>query len=313
VYAVPPTVYVDPAYQEMQVGQKLGVNVSLDYAERLYGFEVWLSFDNAILNADSIEYLNYLNTPTMEWHKEVNNIGGYVSYAIASQSPATGKTGGSPPPLVRINFTSLAVGNSQLHFTKTILSDDQARPITHVSADGSVKVVGVGGHDIAVSGISLAKNVICTGYCGNITVAVQNYGSYNELFNLTVFANSTTVQKVPLSLAAGSNLTSLIMWNTTSFTKGDYVIRANASQVLGELNIANNEYIDGTIKVTMRGDVNAPFGVVNILDIVIVAIAFGAKVGDPNWNPNADIGNDGRVNILDVVVIALHFGDRSAL
>ena len=56
-------------------------------------------------------------------------------------------------------------------------------------------------------------------------------------------------------------------------------------------------------------DVNGD-GKVTITDIVIIALAFGSKPGDPNWNPNADLNGDGKVTITDIVIAALHFGEQ---
>jgi len=50
-------------------------------------------------------------------------------------------------------------------------------------------------------------------------------------------------------------------------------------------------------------------GLIDIVDIVIVALAFGSRPGDPNWNPYADLNEDGLVDIVDLVMIALHFGE----
>lgn len=50
-------------------------------------------------------------------------------------------------------------------------------------------------------------------------------------------------------------------------------------------------------------------GHVNIVDVVIVATAFGKKEGDPGWNPIADVNDDGVVNIIDLVLIGTHFGE----
>jgi parallel beta-helix repeat protein len=50
-------------------------------------------------------------------------------------------------------------------------------------------------------------------------------------------------------------------------------------------------------------------GLIDIVDIVIVAIAFGSRPGDPNWDPYADINQDGIVDIVDIVMIAIHFGE----
>jgi hypothetical protein len=49
-------------------------------------------------------------------------------------------------------------------------------------------------------------------------------------------------------------------------------------------------------------------GVVDILDVAIVARAFGTKPGDPNWNLIADLDKNGMVNIVDVAKVAKEFG-----
>jgi hypothetical protein len=47
---------------------------------------------------------------------------------------------------------------------------------------------------------------------------------------------------------------------------------------------------------------------VNILDIVVVALAYGSLPGGFKWNFIADTNNDGAVNILDIVKVAINFG-----
>jgi len=49
-------------------------------------------------------------------------------------------------------------------------------------------------------------------------------------------------------------------------------------------------------------------GTVNILDIAIVAQAFGCKEGDENWNETADLDENGEINILDVAAVAKDYG-----
>jgi hypothetical protein len=60
-------------------------------------------------------------------------------------------------------------------------------------------------------------------------------------------------------------------------------------------------------KTTLETDLNKD-GTVNILDIFIVAQAFGATLGDENWKAIADLNNDGTVNILDIFAVAWDFG-----
>jgi peptide/nickel transport system substrate-binding protein len=59
---------------------------------------------------------------------------------------------------------------------------------------------------------------------------------------------------------------------------------------------------------TIKEDLTLDFHV-DIFDIVIVGLAFGAKPGDENWDPRADIAPEyGTIDIFDIVRIALKFG-----
>lgn len=60
------------------------------------------------------------------------------------------------------------------------------------------------------------------------------------------------------------------------------------------------------LPVSIPGDIKTD-GVVNILDSIVLGIAFNSHSGDPNWNPDADINGDGVPNILDAIIIGLHF------
>ena len=53
-------------------------------------------------------------------------------------------------------------------------------------------------------------------------------------------------------------------------------------------------------------------GVVNILDLVIVANAFGQPV-DRNSEQNPDVNRDGSVNILDLVRVANRLGETAGI
>lgn len=55
------------------------------------------------------------------------------------------------------------------------------------------------------------------------------------------------------------------------------------------------------------GDINGD-GVVDIYDIVLATVAYGSKLGDPHWNPRADIAPPwGVINIYDIVTIASNY------
>ena len=50
--------------------------------------------------------------------------------------------------------------------------------------------------------------------------------------------------------------------------------------------------------------------IVDILDIAIVAKAFGSKLGDPNWNAIADLDKNGIVDIIDIAKVATNLDTK---
>jgi len=51
-------------------------------------------------------------------------------------------------------------------------------------------------------------------------------------------------------------------------------------------------------------------GIINIIDIAIVAKAYGSYPGHPKWNTIADLDKNGVVNITDVAIVAKEFGKK---
>jgi parallel beta-helix repeat protein len=58
----------------------------------------------------------------------------------------------------------------------------------------------------------------------------------------------------------------------------------------------------------MLGDLNGD-KIVDIFDLVMVAVAFNSMPESPNWNQDADVNDDLSIDIFDLVVVALHFGE----
>ena len=57
----------------------------------------------------------------------------------------------------------------------------------------------------------------------------------------------------------------------------------------------------------IKGDLNNDT-VINMADVIILAGAFNAMKGDPNYSPVYDLNNDGVINMADVIIIAGNFG-----
>lgn len=63
------------------------------------------------------------------------------------------------------------------------------------------------------------------------------------------------------------------------------------------------------VNTYLEGDLNQD-GIVDIVDVVVVGLAFGSEPGDDNWDPRADVANTfGLIDIVDVVFVAIHFGE----
>lgn len=65
--------------------------------------------------------------------------------------------------------------------------------------------------------------------------------------------------------------------------------------------------VDGIVVATRMTDLNMD-GTVDILDMTLVALAYGTKPTDSGWNGLADLDNNDAVNILDVFAVARDCG-----
>jgi PKD repeat protein len=119
------------------------------------------------------------------------------------------------------------------------------------------------------------------------------------------------------------------VWNfgDSNTTSGDYPTITHTYIAVGNytviLNVTDASEFEGSVTYTVTvknstliGDINGD-GIVNILDAILLADAFGSHCANydyqgepasPNWNPNADLNGDGVVNILDMIILASHFG-----
>ncbi|HEY4675204.1 MAG TPA: PQQ-dependent sugar dehydrogenase [Candidatus Bathyarchaeia archaeon] len=59
----------------------------------------------------------------------------------------------------------------------------------------------------------------------------------------------------------------------------------------------------GSLATDINGD-----GIVDIVDITIVATAFDSALGDPKYNAQADLDDNGVIDILDITMVAIDFG-----
>jgi hypothetical protein len=161
--------------------------------------------------------------------------------------------------------------------------------------------------NVAIVDVASSKSVVGQGYSMNINVTVENQGSYTETFNVTLYANTTAIDSKQITLTSLNSTTITFTWNTSGFAKGNYTIWAYAWPVQGETEIADNALVDGSVKVTMVGDID---GDVDMDDIGWICYSFGSKPKDPKYNPNRDIDCNGIIDMDDIGYACLNYGKR---
>ncbi len=163
--------------------------------------------------------------------------------------------------------------------------------------------------DVAVTNVSPSKDVVGEGYSLSINVTITNQGTLTETFNVTIYANTTVIGTLTnITLTSGNSTTITVVWNTTGFAMGNYTISAYASTVPGETDTTNNTFIDGTVTITIPGDINGD-GSVDSLDAGILNGAYGSSVGDPTYDACADIDGDGYIGSADVAILNANYGE----
>jgi hypothetical protein len=129
------------------------------------------------------------------------------------------------------------------------------------------------------------------------------YGTFT-VAPTVVQTNDLGEQSVFLNSDESCNLT--YVWNTSgASSKGRYNLTACAWPILGEANLANNNFTYSNITVTIPGDITGD-GHVSIDDVNPIAWWWGKTV--PPAPANADISEDGKIDIDDVNPVAYNWG-----
>jgi parallel beta-helix repeat protein len=306
---------VDPSPFVAPVNYDIYFNIILTNANNVTAWSFGLFYDSTVLNCIGVTEGPFLQTPQFmhSINNAYNTTEGYISAGDYFTGTNFGVSGNGT--LAIIEFTSLNIGNTSLCFNSTeTLLDGPGYPVPLIpctTTDGFVTVVPAA-HDLAVEQVGLYKTIVGRNYLENITVTVENLGTFDETFNLTIYANDSAIVTETVSLASLDLTTLTYSWNTTGFAYGNYTISAYAWPVPGETNTANNNCTGGWVIVSIPGDITGPNGwpdgKVDMRDIAYVARRFMCKPGDSLWDPNADINDDGKIDMIDIAIAARNFG-----
>jgi len=162
-------------------------------------------------------------------------------------------------------------------------------------------------HDLSIFGVHLAKTIIGQGYTLRIDVDVKNEGDFAEDFDVTLDLVAEEVNYLSIfgiHLVEGGVTTLTFNWNTAGYAKTAYSITAHVSQAPYEIDVSDNTFTDGTVKVTISGDVDGDF-FVNIKDATQIGLYWMQTV--PPAPANVDINGDGIISIKDATLVGLNW------
>ena len=167
--------------------------------------------------------------------------------------------------------------------------------------------------DLTVNDVSPCKTVVGRGYAMQINATVQNLQDFNETFNVVFSANMTIINETQMTLTNITSTTVTLLWNTSSFVYGNYTLEAIVDVVAEEVDYLNNNCTSIiSVHVGVPGDVSSSTQGVydmkcDMKDIAYLVILFNTKPTSPNWNPNADVDNNGVVSMIDIAIAILNF------
>lgn len=165
-------------------------------------------------------------------------------------------------------------------------------------------------HDIGIVAINISEHA--TGHIHLwISAEVMNYGEHAETFNISVRANSTTIQTQTITLTSRDSTTVTFLWNTTRVAVGNYSITAFSDMVQGETDANdNNMTLPDLVFVTAPGDITGPGGhadgIVDMQDIMAIVAKFSKRIGNSSWNPIMDVNDDDVINMRDISLAILN-------
>ena len=297
--SIDPDLVTGPAYVP---GTTFTINVTLSGFENLKTCIFNLTYNPSVIQEIAISTPSVLGqTPIKKL--QVDDGAGYIWTNLTYRS---GISSIDPVTIMTIEFQVLAMGVSPISLTDTQLLDITDNPIVHETHDGIF--IGII-RDVAVVNVTTDLHVAYQGWKVYVNVTVKNKGNISETFNTHFYFDSNLGGTTAvIGLAPDEERTVTIAWNTsTAQPCHNYTISATADPVPFEMNLADNSFTDGNVKIRLMGDVNGD-GTINMRDINQLVMVFRSYPGTPKWDPMNDLDRNGIIDMRDITICILNFG-----
>ena len=311
------------------VGDKFNATVWINTLNSSYAWQAQVDFDVSHVNVVRADYtgagksLFYTGHGTVGVSPSIDNTTGFIVHGESLVGLDQAAAGSSSLFWIEFVIMSEPVGEETV---TSLISVDPDPNNTFILDPDSSSVPGVvmgfanyslsyspPVRDVAIIEVSFSNYRPKQGVDNvAITVVVLNNGTIPETFDVTIAVatgSPITVLNV-FDLGVGSNAILTYDWNTSEVPIGTCTITASATVVPSDIDPANNEESRLLTVISPTGpdtDLNGD-GRVDMVDIAMVAHAFGTHEGDARWTLVADINGDGRVDMVDVATVARDFG-----
>jgi len=111
----------------------------------------------------------------------------------------------------------------------------------------------VGLHDLIITSVKVDPTKAEIGQRIEITVTIQNNGTFLEIFDVTVYYDENVIEKLKgLALSAKENATQVFTWSTAGVSSRNYIIKVFVAPVEGERNTINNVFVADIVTIEKR-------------------------------------------------------------
>jgi len=199
------------------------------------------------------------------------NVSAYANETLVDSTPVSNLNPLSIVEVVLIwNTSSASVGIYRISASASAVPEEFALSNNNLT-DGFVQIANAK-HDVAVFNVISSSLLVYVGDVLNIDVYVKNEGTYIESFNVTAFYDSIVIGTIQVSsLRLGEEKLIVFKWQTEDIDAGNYTLSALASQLTGEENTSNNQYVDGVVEVKIGPPPPPPVHDVAVTNVVPAA------------------------------------------